>query len=225
MSRELVFFGFILGVFVRSFVDLGYSFAFLFAFCGALLFFAEYFYKNYLNKEVRLKEVAFIFIFFALGIGWYGLRAGDTPRVSSLRPGAQSLEVFVGEEPEEKNGKLNAVVTYNEEEKILIKSSLLPSYKYGDTLRIFGDLKKPENFNDSFDYISYLGKDDIYFLIDDARVKVLETGGWVNAKENTFRCARYFHTEPSRDTSRASFVSCRRSYLGGKRFAWKRMAR
>lgn len=189
MSRELVIFSFIFGVFIRSFIDLGISFATLFAFCGVMIFATGYFYKNYLSIETELKRVALFFIFMALGIGWYGFRAGGNNLGNSFSLGTQEIEVFVGEEPEEKNGKLQAVVTYKDsgvEEKILIKTSLLPVYDYGDTIKIFGELKEPENFSEDFDYVSYLAKDDIYFLMDDARVSVISRDGGSSLKRALF---------------------------------------
>ncbi|HEY4503515.1 MAG TPA: ComEC/Rec2 family competence protein [Candidatus Paceibacterota bacterium] len=54
-------------------------------------------------------------------------------------------------------------------------------YDYGDKVRITGKLLYPRNFADddgrSFDYINYLGKDDVYYEFKKAEVKVIEKTG------------------------------------------------
>jgi competence protein ComEC len=188
MSRELLISGFILGVALRSFFDPGISFSFLLIFISVALFLSEYFYNNFLFTEVKLKRVALLFLFASFGMGWYDFRVGSALS-GSLETGMKGIEVFVGSEPEEKNGKLQAVVTYEEDgnkENILIKTAIFPGYNYGDTIKIFGEIKRPENFLEDFDYVSYLAKDDIYLIMDNARAVVLSGGGGSPLKRSLF---------------------------------------
>jgi competence protein ComEC len=61
--------------------------------------------------------------------------------------------------------------------KILITTDLFPKYKYGDLVEVSGKLKTPENFTTDqgreFDYVSYLGKDGIFYTISFADISLL----------------------------------------------------
>ena len=63
---------------------------------------------------------------------------------------------------------------------VLVKSGVYPVVAYGDSVRVEGSLKLPENFMTSqgteFDYVSYLYKDDILFRIGNAKVFVVSHG-------------------------------------------------
>ena len=79
----------------------------------------------------------------------------------------------------------------------IVSTDLYPEYKYGDLIKISGKLEKPENFSNigegttitsdpsqiksqfdgaSFDYISYLAKDDIFYKIDFAKTELISEG-------------------------------------------------
>jgi hypothetical protein len=65
--------------------------------------------------------------------------------------------------------------------KGLVSTDLYPEIKYGDLIKINGKLEKPENFingsaSSSFDYISYLAKDDIFYKIDFAKTEIISSG-------------------------------------------------
>ena len=61
--------------------------------------------------------------------------------------------------------------------KILVTTDLFPKYKYGDLVEVSGTLKTPSNFTTDqgreFDYISYLGKDGIFYTMSFADVSLL----------------------------------------------------
>ena len=57
-------------------------------------------------------------------------------------------------------------------EKILVVAPRYPETAYGDTVRVTGILKRPENFS-GFDYAGYLAKDDIYFTMNYADVALV----------------------------------------------------
>ncbi len=91
--------------------------------------------------------------------------------------------LFKGEiidEPDirEKNQKLTLEVKAgNEETKILVTTSLDQDFKYGDEVSVTGVLEKPENFltdqGKTFDYIHYLKKDGIYYVMSFVDIKIL----------------------------------------------------
>jgi len=91
--------------------------------------------------------------------------------------------LFKGEiidEPDirEKNQKLTLEVKAgNEETKILVTTSLDQDFKYGDEVSVMGMLEKPDNFltdqGKTFDYIHYLKKDGIYYVMSFVDIKIL----------------------------------------------------
>jgi len=188
VSRTNIISGFILGVAFRSFFDLGFSFSLLLFFVSLILFISQYFYNNHLRHGVDVKKYVVIFMFITLGTVWYDFRVGESVSyLNGLDGRVISLRVVVFDEPEEKNGKLQAIVMVendNNSEKILIKTATVPRYKYGDTLQLVGEIKKPENFSEDFDYVSYLAKDDIYFLIENPKVKIISS-------DKSFSLSRY----------------------------------
>ncbi len=66
------------------------------------------------------------------------------------------------------------------DEKILVVSDRFPQYEYGDKISVSGKLDLPKNFtNDSgvnFDYVSYLAKDKIHFIIYRPKIEKIEGG-------------------------------------------------
>lgn len=57
--------------------------------------------------------------------------------------------------------------------KIRLKTKLYPRYYYNDNISFSGKLLKPNNFGmDSFDYVGYLAKDDIYFEIKSSIINI-----------------------------------------------------
>ena len=64
---------------------------------------------------------------------------------------------------------------------MLLVADRFPEFKYGDKIKVFGKLDLPKNFESDngteFDYISYLSKDKIHFLIYRPEIKKLEGYG------------------------------------------------
>ena len=93
---------------------------------------------------------------------------------------------FTGEiidEPDirETNQKLTVEVNQDgEKTKILASVNLGGDYKYGDEVKVEGKLQKPENFTTDqgkeFDYINYLRKDGIYYVMNYVNAEVVSQG-------------------------------------------------
>jgi competence protein ComEC len=69
--------------------------------------------------------------------------------------------------------------------KGIISTDLYPEFKYGDLIKISGKLEKPTNFSkfvvgattsSNFDYVSYLGKDYIFYKINFAKAEFVSSG-------------------------------------------------
>lgn len=88
-----------------------------------------------------------------------------------------SGQATVIREPEKKESYQKIIAKLEkEDEKVLINTSLFPEYFYGDSINISCVLKVPKNREDSFDYRSYLAKDDILYICDKAKIEKLENG-------------------------------------------------
>ena len=88
--------------------------------------------------------------------------------------------IFTGtivQEPDirEKSQKLIIKPKGIKEGKILVSTGKYPEYKYGDELKIKGELKTPAVFED-FDYKNYLAKEGIYSVIYYSEIQITSRG-------------------------------------------------
>lgn len=81
-------------------------------------------------------------------------------------------------------------------EYIKVGADKFGEYGYGDRVRLTGKLSTPRNFNSgdgrTFDYIHYLGKDDIYYEFKKAKVEVLEKAESENLFGKLFQIKQSF---------------------------------
>lgn len=84
-------------------------------------------------------------------------------------------------------------LAFGSQTKILVTVSLGEDFKYGDEINVKGKLEKPENFitdtGKEFDYINYLKKDGIYYLVNyaDARIISRDNGNIIKSKSFSFK--------------------------------------
>jgi competence protein ComEC len=79
---------------------------------------------------------------------------------------------------------------------VLLVADRFPEFKYGDKIKVSGKLSVPKNFTEdnglSFDYVSYLSKDKIHFIIYYPEIRFIENGGgnrfigWLYFLKNIF---------------------------------------
>ncbi|MBP6883950.1 MAG: ComEC/Rec2 family competence protein, partial [Candidatus Pacebacteria bacterium] len=188
--RDRVFysicFGFVLGVLTRSFIFVDtYFIIFVLALSFLVLLF------SYFTKLKWGVIGAIFFITFALGIVRFNSADDKAPEVFESQVGQKvSLVGQVVDEPDEResNQKLVVETALNDAEiKILVSVGLGEDVKYGDKINFSGKLEKPENFltdqGKEFDYINYLRKDGILYLINYGNVEVVKrgNGGFIKA--------------------------------------------
>jgi len=161
---------FTLGVFFRSFVDLGLSFIFFLS-LGAALFFIWWSISR--HRVIVLFSVALFSA--ALGIFRYDI-ADNFGQPPHLQEGHVSAYALVVDESDLRETHANLTVRLFEDgidsplssERVLVVASLHPEFAYGDVISLDGDLVLPKNFTSEtggaeFDYVSYLAKDNIYY--------------------------------------------------------------
>ena len=89
-----------------------------------------------------------------------------------------SLSGMISDEPQikENNQKLIVEVGDKRDLKILITTDFNEEFRYGDIINFYGKLQKPENFitntGKEFDYINYLKKDGILYVMTYPKIEI-----------------------------------------------------
>lgn len=183
-------FGFIFGVLIRSFLFINfYIIALLCIISFALFLFFTFISKN---KWGILASI-FIFIFC---VGIFRFNTVDRPAPYFFESKAEQKVSLVGEIVDEptigvSNQKLIIQVeNKNEKTKILISTNFDETYRYGDEISFTGVLKKPQNFitdqGKNFDYINFLRKDGIFYVMSYSRIEIISSGNGNKIKNVLF---------------------------------------
>lgn len=170
---------FIVGLAVRSFLFVSFFYVFGFvilASAGLAVFWP--------NQKLRI--FAFCLIFTAVGILRFNLSLSASPTwPPDLLTKKMEIQGVVYEEPEESDltRKLKIKIINGPEEliglKVLVTNNLQPAYYYGDFLKIYGKIQKPEKIED-FDYPAYLSRFRIYLVSYKPVIQLLaeQKGNW-----------------------------------------------
>lgn len=142
-----------------------------------------------------------IFI-LAFSFGIFRLHIADKPAPQVFESKAGEKVTFSGiivDEPDgrEKSEKLTIETSLNgATTKILVTVSLDGQYKYGDEVNIEGKLEKPENFitdqGKEFDYVNYLRKDGIHYVMSYGTIDVASRGHGYKLKSALFSIKQKF---------------------------------
>lgn len=198
------------GIFAGSFFDIPKTVVLAAALVCVVLI-AIFFRKGSRLVNFKITLAAFLVIFFLLGVSRYNAvhsRQQNLTKIAEAAAGLVdpqnkhpikvALYGYVDDEPVTKGDKQQFVFFVKEmdalsrrikiDERILITSRPYPNYEYGQTLKVFGEIKLPQNFEDfdpvrnlvsngagsaattalgrpasnGVDYRSYLAKDDIF---------------------------------------------------------------
>jgi len=176
-------FGFILGVFLGSHLEVGFYSTLLLGFLAgiSILFFSTI----SCNKWGMI--ASFFILFIAFGIFYFNY-FNDKPTPIFLERQVErdvSLTGVIIDDIEDTEANLRLVVEVVEQDEkanVLVSTDLGQDFKYGDEVVFRGKLEKPENFTTDngkeFDYINYLKKDGILYLVKDASIeKISEENG------------------------------------------------
>ncbi len=191
MKKDLNFyiftFGFVLSIFINSFVKLGITFLLFLILLSIFVFvFGKFFAAEESWQKISL--IVLFFISFVIGGVRYEIK-DYLPKDKNLENTLGNkivLEGVISDEPVMKEQQTIIVVdlknilvsnliipTYG---KVIVSASLDENLKYGDLVKINGKLKTPENFvsttSNQFDYVDYLLKDDIQYKVDFADISI-----------------------------------------------------
>lgn len=190
-------FGFILGVLVASLFKVNFSFNILILFlsCISLI----YFYV-FINKWGVI--TSFFFLFISLGILYFNFFTEDSKYLFLDNKVGQRVE-FLGvivddviKKPNTQNFILQVENQEKQNTKILVSTNSKDDFQYGDVVLVSGKLDKPNNFitdnNKEFDYINYLKKDGVFYLISFSSVEVVDTEEGNRIKSFLFKVKNSF---------------------------------
>lgn len=182
-------FGSIFGVFLRSFFVVNIYFVFFFLFLSFILIIFTYFTK------LKWGVIWAVFV-LALALGILRFNSIDQPApyiFESQVDQKVSLVGIISDEPtiKENNQKLNIEVELDSvKTNILVSAGLDENFKYGDEVKFFGNLEKPENFTTDqgkeFDYVNYLRKDGILYVMNYAHLEVISQNNGSRIKRTLF---------------------------------------
>jgi competence protein ComEC len=189
--------GFILAIFLCSFLKFGITFSIFLIFVSIILFLFRKFISTDFESKQKIFLIAIFILSFALGIFRYELKDSKLLDLNLENNIGNKISItgVISDEPTRKEKQAILIVDFKNiissnsrvavSGKGIVSTDLYPELKYGDLINISGKLEKPENFSDSsgsstatnnFDYVSYLGKDDIFYKIDFAKTEIISSG-------------------------------------------------
>ncbi len=199
--------GFTSGVFLSSFWKFGFSFFLLLTLLSLLIFI---WYKYFAENNRTIFFICLAIFSFGLGILRYEIKeVRETDILSELVDEKVSLQGIIIAEPKIKDQSVNLEIKINEinsssitllnpkeKPKILVSTSLFPTFNYGDLVKVEGKIKRVENFQTDngrdFDYIGFLAKDDIFYRISFAQVNKISSHNVSDLKNILFKFKNYF---------------------------------
>lgn len=199
MKDKILFtvcFGFIFGVLLASFVSINIYTNIHIAFMAMSLFMVLF---------VILKSkwgIIFSIFLLTISLGIFRFNFEDRKDLNyfySLVSQEVSLEGVLVDEPTigDKTQRLNVKIEKEgEETKVLLMVKFGEEFHYGDRIAFTGVLERPENFTTEegkdFDYINYLKKDGIYFIVLYPQIEVLNKGEGNFIKKGLFAVKNKF---------------------------------
>ncbi len=184
-------FGFIFGVLLRSFIPVNFYTSIL----VGVISIAIFLFYTFISVN-RWGILVGIFI-LAMSFGVFRFNSVDVPAPQIFESSVGQKVVLSGEiidEPSigENNQKLTVeILAPNKSKtKILLSTNFDQEFKYGDEISFKGTLKKPDNFttdqNKEFDYVNYLRKDGIFYVMTYPKIEIVSEGNGNKIKSVLF---------------------------------------
>lgn len=168
-------FGFGLGVFVSSYQEIGNIYFLILFSVTLLVFFSGFFVVK--NKNIHIYISIFILSFVLGAIRLQSYNLSKEHSFDGSLGESVSLQGFYVDEASSAGSQRFVIEEKNTKQKILVSTDMYPEYSFGDLLYIQGKIQSPQNFlteqGKTFDYVSYLSKDDIFYIIQNADVSFL----------------------------------------------------
>jgi len=181
--------GFIVGVWLRSFIDFGLALAGFFVFLGVIILFVS------LKVESRrLATLIAIFLVAAgLGMARYELKDARDYSLDKNIGSRMMLQGIISDEPDERENYTRLILDA-ENERIFLTVNHYPEFHYGDEIKASGILKRPKNLSNDFDWQSYLSKDDIFYEMFYPQIEKISEGKGSFIKRFLFKAKEKYLT-------------------------------
>ena len=193
--RDRVFysicFGFIFGVLLRSFLFINLYLAILLG----IISLALVLFFTLVSRDKWVALISISVLAFSIGILRFNASDKPAPHIFESQVGQKvSLTGKIVDEPDkrENNQKLSIQVGEGgvSKTKILVTTDFVNEFKYGDEVNFSGKLQKPENFltdqGKNFDYINYLRKDGIHYVMNYVTPEIISRGNGNKVKSALF---------------------------------------
>lgn len=165
---------FAIGIFLKDYFNISWSsflFMVLIGIVSLLILREKKYYK-------------FIICILFLTLGFFRMHITDSSLDQTLLQNtgrAFSFDAVVIEEPDIRDsGTRYTIKPTAYKSLILLVADRFPELKYGDKIKVEGKIELPKNFitetGNEFDYISFLSKDKIHFLIYRPKIEKIEEG-------------------------------------------------
>lgn len=198
--RDTIFYsacaGFLSGVLARSFAPVGAHAALL----AGLMALGLLLYFIFVSKN-RWGLAAAVFM-LAVALGVLRLGAADRPAPATFQAmttGKTTLTGMVADEPTIREDNIALDVRFSadgEETEALVTTGPGQDFRYGDTVTVNGKLGRPKNFTTDqgkeFDYVNYLRKDGIYYVMSYPEIETVARGGGNKVKAALFAAKEKF---------------------------------
>jgi competence protein ComEC len=184
---------FILGIIFEKVFGFGWSVGVLIFLVSLVLFF--YFKK----EDLTLGKIVFVIgiAFCAGSLRMSFVDVSPDPNLFKLVGQKISFEATVSEEPDIRDTSVRYTLNPDSfRSLVLVVADRFPEFQYGDRVEVYGKLDLPKNFENNngteFDYISYLSKDKIHFIIYSPSIKRLEGNGGNKIIYSLYSLKKYF---------------------------------
>ena len=185
MSKSSVFIGmvigFVVGVLAASALPLEREYIYVYL-AGMVLVFAMAYLKGF-------QYVALLALFlFVAGLGVLRLQlASVNSEYGELFGQKQKYEGYIVQEPDIRDGRqLLYFLPQGNEQRILITTTLVQEFFYGDKVLTEGKIVEPKSFSD-FDYKGYLQRHNVYAQMSYPKLLILKSHRLNLFKENLFK--------------------------------------
>lgn len=166
---------FIGGVFVASFGSVSQAWILILLILAIGLIAISGYQKTYSKKGLLAGALFLVFVFGIVRFNSFSFDNGILNQFADVEVGGKGMKVmlagYVDEEPDINGDKSQIIFrakklvvsdkTLTTDERTLISTNSFPRYKFADEISVIGALKKPQNFVEDFDYITYLKKQNI----------------------------------------------------------------
>ncbi|MBU6414931.1 ComEC/Rec2 family competence protein [Patescibacteria group bacterium] len=173
-------FGFGAGVLLRSLFRINIYAALL---IGLISLFLSLFF-SLVSKKRRGIIISVFALAFSIGIARFHVADKPAPEIFQNQIGQKiSFSGVISDNPDKKENNIQLTViaqTNGATTKLLLFTENNQDYRYGDAVRVAGKLETPKNFltpqNKEFDYVNYLKKDGIFFVMRRPEIEIISRG-------------------------------------------------